>query len=130
MTGTRTVTPDEFEAAFDEIIDAYAEKFERDVRKAVKKGGSECRKQLRETTVPGATGEYAEGWVATEEKGFAGGTFVTVHNKGRHASLTHLLENGHEKFVYGHDTGGRVPAYKHIAPAYETGREAMLEALK
>lgn len=130
MSGTRTVTPDEFEAAFDEIIDAYEQEFERDVRKAVKKGGSECRKQLQQTTVPGSTGVYAKGWTATEEKGYNGGTFVTVHNKGRHASLSHLLENGHEKFVHGHDTGGRVPAYKHIAPAYETGKEAMLGALK
>ncbi len=130
MTDTRTVTPDGFEAAFDEIIDAYEREFERDVRKAVKKGGEACRKQLQQTNVPGATGEYAKGWTATEEKGYSGGTFVTVHNKGRHASLSHLLENGHEKFVHGRDTGERVPAYKHIAPAYETGKEAMLEALK
>ena len=130
MRGTRIVGPSGFEAAFGEIVDAYGRELERDVRKAVKKGGAACLKQLRETTVPGATGEYAEGWVATEEKGFTGGTFVTVHNAGRKASLTHLLENGHEKFVHGHDTGERVPAYKHIAPAYETGREAMLEALK
>lgn len=66
---------------------------------------------------PSRSGRYARSW-AQKKGAFAkvgGIRTVIIHNK-KHYQLTHLLEHGHRKVVYGHDTGGTVAARVHIAP--------------
>lgn len=92
------------------------------VRKAGRKTASELRK-----TSPKRTGRYAAGWGMTSESDSDDHVEVTVHNK-RRWQLTHLLEKGHVKFIFGHNTGERVRAIPHIAPAYEVGAEMLRNA--
>lgn len=70
-----------------------------------------------QTGSPSAGGDYAKGWKL--KKGsysrIGGIRSVIIHNPKRYM-LTHLLENGHRKVVWGHRTGGTVSAKVHIAP--------------
>ena len=117
-----------FGDAFEGIFDDFFDYVSRDAKNAVQKGGNACKKQLASTTVPGDTGDYASGWRMRTEYDHFGGYYVRIYNASK-PSLTHLLETGHEKWVHGIDTGERVPGYKHIEPAYETGCEAMMREM-
>lgn len=61
---------------------------------------------------------YERGWVAYKHKMRDGHVEAVVANKNA-PGLTHLIEKGHEKFVYGRDTGTRTKARPHIKNAYE-----------
>ena len=61
---------------------------------------------------------YERGWVAYKHKPVDGHVEAVVANKNA-PGLTHLIEKGHELFVYGHDTGRRTRARPHIKNAYE-----------
>ncbi len=117
------------EGGLERILEDFAQGVGEDVTRAVKKGAETCRDVLQDTKVPGDTGEYAKGWKVKTERASFFGTGATVHNASK-PSLTHLLENGHELFVHGVDTGRRAPAYPHIAPAADAGMEAMEKELE
>lgn len=74
---------------------------------------------------PIRTGAYAKSWKSSSRGGATGLVTVTVHNAGK-PGLTHLLEKGHAKWLFGHPTGGRVRAFPHIAPAYESAVKELL----
>lgn len=61
---------------------------------------------------------YEKGWKAYKYKPADGHVEAVVANKNA-PGLTHLIENGHELFVYGRDTGRRTHARPHIKEAYE-----------
>ena len=61
---------------------------------------------------------YERGWKAYKHKPKDGYVEAVVANKNA-PGLTHLIEKGHEKFVYGRDTGERTRARPHIKTAYE-----------
>ena len=61
---------------------------------------------------------YEKGWKAYKHKPKDGHIEAVVANKNA-PSLTHLIEKGHELFVYGRDTGRRTKPRPHIKQAYE-----------
>lgn len=66
---------------------------------------------------PSRSGNYAKSW-AYKQGAYSrlGGVRKTIIHNKKHYRLTHLLEHGHRKVVYGHPTGGTVAARVHIAP--------------
>lgn len=64
---------------------------------------------------------YEKGWKAYHHKPVEGHVEAVVANKNS-PQLTHLVEKGHELFVYGHDTGRRTKPRPHISEAYEHAR--------
>lgn len=64
---------------------------------------------------PSLSGDYKRGWaVKIKKKAKVGGTAsVVVHNRTSYR-LTHLLEHGHAKYVYGRRLPGDVSARPHI----------------
>lgn len=64
---------------------------------------------------------YEKGWKAYKHKPTEGHVEAVVANANS-PQLTHLIENGHELFVYGNDTGRRTKARPHIREAYERVR--------
>ena len=62
--------------------------------------------------------KYSKGWKVYKHKTREGHVKAVVAN-ATEPSLTHLLERGHVLVYFGRRTGRRVPAYPHIAPAYE-----------
>lgn len=61
---------------------------------------------------------YERGWKSYHYKPVEGHVEAVVANATA-PSLTHLIEKGHELFVYGEDTGRRTQARPHIREAYE-----------
>lgn len=61
---------------------------------------------------------YEKGWKAYKHEMRDGHVEAVVANKNA-PGLTHLIEKGHELFVYGRDTGRRTKARPHIKDAYE-----------
>lgn len=61
---------------------------------------------------------YEKGWKAYKHRPRDGHVEAVVANATA-PGLTHLIEKGHELFVYGRDTGRRTKPRPHIAEAYE-----------
>lgn len=106
-----------FDADFAAILGEYAEGLESQAAADIKKTGSDCAGYVREGA-PKDRGVYARGWRSEFSDG-VDGPVATVRNASREASLSHLLEEGHEQFFMGNDLGYRFPGVPHIAPAYE-----------
>lgn len=63
--------------------------------------------------------KYNKGWKVYKHKTRDGHVKAVVAN-ATEPSLTHLLERGHVKYLWGvGPISPRVPGYPHIAPAYE-----------
>lgn len=129
MSSNLRVDASGFGAALDSLLDEFSKETSDNLKAAIRAGGKKAKDTLQQTKVPGATGEYAAGWKTKMESDGYGGHSCIVYNASK-PSLTHLLEMGHEKWVYGHDTGERVPAYPHIEPAYEAGVNEALRRLE
>lgn len=89
---------------------------------AAKRAAQDCAKDLRRTS-PKKTGKYAKGWTSKlTSKSVLGTEIYTVHNRAK-PGLTHLLEHGHLKVLFGNRTTERVAGIPHIAPAEQRAIE-------
>lgn len=102
-----------------DILEDYSTEVRKTVDTECMEAARECSAKLKKTS-PKRTGEYAKGWMVSEQAtgGYGASTWV-VHNK-RYARLTHLLEKGHAK-----RGGGRVRAYPHIKPVEKWVQEEL-----
>lgn len=91
----------------------YSEEVAKAVEKALTETAEEARKKLAAAS-PKRTGKYARGWKVTKAEQY-GEITVKVHQSGRNANLTHLLEKGHRT----RSKKGWVKAQPHIAPVEE-----------
>lgn len=73
------------------------------------------------------TGKYRKGWTITFNQ-LRYGLEAVVHNKVY--MLTHLLESGHSKWLWGRPTGEDVQAYPHIANVNEEAQRMLQEEIK
>lgn len=114
----------DFTADLSQILNDYERDLNEQVIKDITKAGQDAAKYTRENS-PKDSGNYAQGWrYATDDS--AEGFTATVYNAGKHKSLTHLLEHGHEQFYMGQDLGYRQPGKPHIEPAYERAKSELL----
>lgn len=95
------------------------------------KAAAEHAAETLQATSPSLTGDYAKGWaVKVESKAGNGGhAKVTVYNR-TDSRLTHLLEDGHAKVVWGHRTGDRVNPKVHIKPVEAAANAEFLSRVK
>lgn len=103
---------------FEQWVENYPRKVYVVAEKSGAKAGRETRKILL-TTSPVRKqngGKYAKGWSVRNKSTLAGGVEYVIHNKAK-PHLVHLLENGHEMFIFGKYTGKRVPAKPHFEAA-------------
>ena len=80
-----------------------------------RKAGREARKILLITS-PAKSGKYAKGWSVRNKSTLAGGVDFSIHNKAK-PHLVHLLDDGHEMFIFGKYTGKPVSAKPHFEAA-------------
>lgn len=124
---------------YDRVVEIVKENMDENVdamRKQVLQAARKSRNELKGykgTHIHGvlrevgwSTGRYATGWKVYYHKGeLAYGHFEAVVANASVPQLTHLIENGHVKYIFGRGPYGFVRAHKHIEPAYEAGAKKM-----
>ena len=115
--GTPYGAASSLEGAVMEMARECADENKRALKANVKAAGEATVKELQATS-PVLSGTYKSGWVNSMRVAGDGHVSSHVHNTTK-PSLTHLLEFGHVKVLWGHRTHERVKAIPHIAPAYQ-----------
>ena len=105
MSGFVKVPVDQMAAAVMEIMEDIKDLGADELKKGVKKAGTDIAKELH-STAPVRSGRYAKSWKSSVMSEDASSISVEVY------SPSHLLEHGHAK-----RGGGRVRAIPHIEPA-------------
>ncbi|MBO5293202.1 MAG: HK97 gp10 family phage protein [Lachnospiraceae bacterium] len=82
---------DSMAAAIMEGLQEYADLATDDVKKAVKKAGTEVKKQIS-GTAPQKSGKYAKSWTAKTTKETSNALEVTVHSRNRYQVLPKIIE--------------------------------------
>lgn len=119
---------DEFQGAVTEILSKYSDDVMENVDEAVREVANDSRDELKVAgSFKNRSGKYRKGWKVTfEEKRY--GISAIVHNKVY--MLTHLLESGHAKFLWGRETGEEVQAFPHIEAVNEEAQQKLEEEIR
>ena len=108
----RYVSANDFSGAVTNILKDWSADVLEETNEAVKEVATEARDELKvEGNFENRSGKYRKGWKVTFTE-LRYGLEATVHNKVY--QLTHLLESGHAKWLWGEDTGETVQAFPHI----------------
>lgn len=75
------------------------------------------------------SGEYSKSWTYEEKMTSRYSKKSTVYN-AEHYRLTHLLESGHSKVLWGRKTGEDVPGYEHIKPVNDKTQETVIRKVE
>ena len=110
------------------ITSDYADEVEDQTEKAVTKTAFEAEKKLHVAgSFQNGSGKYRKGWTVTFNK-LRYGLEAVVHNKDY--QLTHLLESGHSKWLWGRKGSGDVQAFPHIEAVNEEAQKMLEEELR
>jgi hypothetical protein len=94
-----------------------------DAMKEVARESTEDLKAVRRFSQNGnPSGEYSADWTWKIEPAKRWIRKVVVYND-EHYRLTHLLESGHSKYLWGRPTGQTVRGYEHIKPINDKAQE-------
>ena len=123
----RYVSANDFSGAVTNILKDWSADVLEETNEAVKEVATEARDELKvEGNFENRSGKYRKGWkVSFTELRY--GLEATVHNKVY--QLTHLLESGHAKWLWGRDTGGTVQAFPHIEKVNEEAQRKLEEEI-
>lgn len=127
---SKRVKPDELAQAITEALKGYTAEVDIATKEVVTKVSKDCAKDVKSNAAAFfGNGRYARGWAA--KKMFENSTDIryVIHNKTDY-QLAHLLEFGHDKWLWGKHVGGRVAGRSHIRPAYEKADEALERDIK
>lgn len=125
---SKRVSVDNFAEEVTKIYREYADYTVDQVNEAVEDVAKESRDKLKvEGDFKNRSGDYRKGWRITFNK-LRYGMEATVHNKVY--MLTHLLESGHAKWLWGRDTGETVRAFPHIEKVNEEAQKRLEEEIK
>lgn len=120
-----TISAGDLTAAISQMVTQTIEDNDKVLTKRIRKACNKSRSYLRENS-PIKTGGYAAGWRTRIEGSFPYSITGTVY-QAKKPGLTHLLEKGHAKWLFGRPTGERVDGIPHISDAYEEGKKELLE---
>ena len=123
----RYVSANDFSGAVTNILKDWSADVLEETNEAVKDVAIEARDELKvEGNFENRSGKYRKGWRVTFTE-LRYGLEATVHNKVY--QLTHLLESGHAKWLWGRDTGGTVQAFPHIEKVNEEAQRKLEEEI-
>ena len=123
----RYVSANDFSGAVTNILKDWSADVLEQTNEAVKDVATEARDELKvEGEFQNKSGKYRKGWKVTFTE-LRYGLQATVHNKVY--QLTHLLESGHAKWLWGRDTGGTVQAFPHIEKVNEEAQRKLEEEI-
>ena len=125
---SKYVKVDGFNGAVTSILKDFSNDVLEQTNEAVKDVATEARDELKvEGDFQNRSGKYRKGWKVTFNE-LRYGLEATVHNKVY--PLTHLLESGHAKWLWGKDTGQSVQAFPHIEKVNEEAQRKLEEEIK
>lgn len=123
----RYVSVNDFSGEVTKILKEWSTETMETANQTVKDVANESRDQLKvEGDFENRSGKYRKGWkVSFFENRF--GLEAVVHNK--RYPLTHLLESGHAKWLWGRNTGDSVKAFPHIENVNNEAQKKLVEEL-
>ncbi len=109
---SKYVSVNDFSGEITKIVKSWTSDVQEVTQETIKEIAEESRDELKVAgDFKNRSGKYRKGWkVSFEESRY--GLSAIVHNK--EYPLTHLLESGHAKWLFGRDTGDEVKAFPHI----------------
>ena len=125
----KKVTIDDFEKAVFDILADYSQEVTRETKAECKKGAEFCAEQIRILAPKKSGTNYANSWRAKKAFEDAFDVRYTVYSK-KYYPLTHLLEHGHRKVLWGHETFDSVKGIPHIKPAREETERILVNGIK
>lgn len=101
-----------------------------DAMKEVARESVEDLKAVRSFSSKGhPSGAYSKDWTYEIQPVKRYTRMIVVYNED-HYQLTHLLESGHAKFLWGRSTGQNVQGFPHIKPVEEKANEHLERAIE
>ena len=124
---SKYVSVNDFSGEISKIYKSWSAEVLEETNETVKDVANEARDQLKvEGDFKNKSGKYRKGWRVTFTE-MRYGLEATVHNKVY--QLTHLLESGHAKWLFGRNTGETVQAFPHIEKVNEEAQRKLEEEL-
>lgn len=111
------------------VLLAYGLLVDEEMQAAIDDVSKQAVKDLKAESEKHGWKNYARGWVYENKPDKKGVRRCVLYNK-KHGSLTHLLENGHMKILWGRSTGERVDGVKHIEPVNNWVVEELPKAIE
>lgn len=125
---SKYVSANDFSGTVTTLIKDWSIEVVEQTKEAVVEVATEARNDLKvEGAFQNRSGKYRKGWRVTFNE-MRYGIEATVHNKVY--QLTHLLESGHAKFLWGRATGEEVQAFPHIANVNDEAQRKLEEEIK
>lgn len=132
MSRTRRVGMLDVSRELEAVFQRYGILVNEVVDDAMKEVGKEAEASLKQVVrfSPNGnpTGEYSKDWDLMVEPVKRYARRYVVYNV-EHYQLTHLLESGHAKFLWGRAAGGSVKGYEHIKPINDRAQERIIEEI-
>lgn len=124
---SKHVSVDNFAGEITSILKTYSDEVFEESKECVKNVANESRDQLKvEGAFKNLSGKYRKGWRVTFNE-LRYGLEAIVHNKDY--PLTHLLESGHAKWLWGKETGEEVKAFPHISKVNDEAQKKLEEEI-
>jgi len=129
----KRIKPIDLSKAVDDILAEYGDQVFDVLGQAIKETSEEAREDLRSVNrfspKGSPTGAYSKDWEYEQKQVSRLKTEAIVYNES-HYRLTHLLESGHAKFLWGRATGQTVQGYPHIAPINDKAQENVVRKVE
>lgn len=125
----KKIKPEDLEKALADIIDEYADDVisaSQDAVETVAQAGvTRLEQEVRRAGIGG--NKYVKSFKVKKERGRLGGTAIISSSQYQ---LTHLLEYGHAKVVYGHRITGKTRAFPHWQQAEQYANDLLEDTIK
>lgn len=126
-----SISVDELAAAVMKELETYSQEAELATRRVVKDVAEECRQNIMNGAPSGSgenSGKYKRSW--KKKLAYSSATQERYVIYSSRYQLTHLLEHGHEKWLWGEYTAETVKGKPHIRPAEARAEEKLISAIK
>lgn len=118
--------------AISEMIVAYGNDVNEVIDDAMRTVAEEAEEKLKSVSAfspnGSPSGDYSKDWDLMVEPVKRYLRRYVVYNVD-HYQLTHLLESGHAKFLWGRSTGESVKGYEHIRPINDQAQERVIQEI-
>lgn len=123
----KSISVNDFSGEITKIFKTWSDAAMEQTNEAVKEVAEESRDELKTAgSFKDRSGKYRKGWKITYNE-LRYGLEAIVHNKVY--PLTHLLESGHAKYLWGKDTGEQVKGFPHIEQVNEEAQKKLEEEI-